>query len=260
MTWAEHVAAQKAAEAAEEAAHELRMKQHRENIAALKTKYAQLQNTVAALECKLSQKKNVTVIKAATDDVEKPHDKILFLPKGRLRHCEHPDMDFVVSDRTAALLNLFAVGIFDDGFTPWLDEMHDHKTRIFDISKFEFEDAGVFAHGRYTSRGRDLYDAGRICGVSVTTFLVDDKPMPAFECTVKPSAPLPKMLSTMENMSCMGGVLIDGQKSAIQPYETPDEKWQGMIEATPNFSPELTTSTEEKKHEELQTNQTSRQP
>jgi hypothetical protein len=65
----------------------------------------------------------------------------------------------------AEKLNAFVISIPDQ---PWLDLAHDGRTRIFDISHFEFEpDAGIFAVGKFTELGRALYDAGRVSGVSI---------------------------------------------------------------------------------------------
>ena len=43
---------------------------------------------------------------------------------------------------------------------------------------------------------------------------------------------------TLENLANMGGVLIDGARSAIQSYKTPSEAWKRLLAATQDFPPD----------------------
>ena len=108
--------------------------------------------------------------------------------------------------------------------------------KVFEISHFEFEPAvGVYAYGEYTELGKQLRDAHRICGVSITTQVApwNNKPVNAafdVEIPVEATAHLEKVLSTAENLANMGGVLIDGIESAIRQYVPPAERWQAILE------------------------------
>ena len=226
LWWKEYQAEMAERERQEAAASELRQAQHQAELAELKASYARLEHEIAQLREKAKQL-----------------DKILYLPKGRVRHCEHRSLQFDVSDRIAEMLNRFAVSIFDAGGQPFLDLEHRAGARTFDISKFEFEPDGVFAHGRYTPLGRVLHNAGRISGVSIASFVTASNNKPVFvaiECEISEEdaqrAPLAPM--TLENQANMGGVLIDGRRSAIQRCETPSEAWKRLLAATQHFPPD----------------------
>ncbi len=208
MTWKEYQAERAAQEREEAAARSERQAAYEEYIAALKARKAELERKIDRIKARQPA-------------------KILYLPKGRVRHADYPSMDFVVDERTAAELNIHAAAISDWGGQPFLDLEHRAGTRTFDLSKFTFEPDGVFAHGRYTPLGWQLHNAGRISGVSATTFVVASNNDPAklacaIECEISEydARRAPKAPMTLENQACMGGVLIDGSRSAIQPYRT----------------------------------------
>src|SRR5262249_51392103 len=153
----------------EEAAREKSRAELEAYIAERKKRLAELDQKIAALRAKLDAKRNGKLVARAAAFVGKPHEKILFLPAGRVRSVVPPEQEVTVDDRFAARLNLFVVSVFDQGNTPYLDLAHDFRTKIFEITKFEFEpSAGVVAYGRFTPLGRKLRDQRRISGVSPT--------------------------------------------------------------------------------------------
>src|SRR5262249_29292303 len=146
------------------------------NIDRLRARGVELQQELAALRRKLD------VPVQSKYNWPTGEGKILFLPVGRLRSVYPPAHAITWNERFAALLNLHALAIFNKNRTPFFDLMHDEKTRIFQIAKFEFEPEGVFAYGQFTPIGRTLRDAGRISGVSPTIPVSgkDQKPPPAY--------------------------------------------------------------------------------
>jgi hypothetical protein len=151
-------------------------------------------------------------------------DKLLYLPSGRVKSLPgEPALDFVVTAETAVLLNGYASRMRDQGGVPWLDLQHDKQTAVFWITDFSFSRDGVYANGRFTDLGKQLRNAGRISGVSISTPVVswDSKPLAA-SCVAQipkeDTARLEKQPMTVENLSDMGAILIDGGYSAIQPY------------------------------------------
>ena len=178
--------------------------------------------------------------------------RILYLPAGRVCSVpgDLPEMDFVVTARTAELLNAFALTCFNNGHPPKLDLQHDRKTKLFEIGHFEFEpEVGVWAIGEFTPLGRRLRDQGRISGVSISTMLApcnNNQPVNlAFEVKSFDAngAHFQRARATVENLSIMGAILIDDAKSALQPYVSDTEKWKRILEgmAATQLSPELTT-------------------
>jgi hypothetical protein len=202
----------------------------REELARLENYIAERKKRLAEIDAEEAEfvrkhLRKIGQVKAASF-VGKPHEKILFLPAGRVRSVLPPDQDVTVDDRFAARLNLFALSVFDQGSVPFLDLSHDYRTKIFEIAKFEFEPAtGVVAYGRFTAFGRKLRDAGRISGVSpsIPVSTRDHKPLSLAFGTEpvdysETSESVKRVPPTPENFANMGGVLVDGNISNLQPY------------------------------------------
>jgi hypothetical protein len=209
-----------------------------------------IQAEIAEVERRISKLNSILGIKNETK-LEAANDRILYLPGNRVRSVpgEATVMDFEVTERTAALLNVYASLCFKDGCPPWLDLLHDYKTRCFEITHFKFEpEAGVYACGSYTTRGKRLRDQGRICGVSISTMICganNDQPANLAFGQVKSSGAddtrhLERVRATPETLAVMGAVLIDGVTSALQPFVSNAEKWKQVLAqmAATQISPE----------------------
>jgi hypothetical protein len=155
-------------------------------------------------------------------------------------------MEFMVNQEMTDQLNADLEAISKLDVSCWLDRDHDWKTRIFSpITRFEFvEGEGVFAIGLWTPDGQALRDSSRISGVSVNMSFVDGKSVPsAYRLEVPPrdretlarrqSSPPPTSTTPQEEigeLAILGGVLIDGHRSAIQPYRTQTEQWKEILD------------------------------
>jgi hypothetical protein len=200
-------------------AFEQEQAEHRANMERLERRRNELFCKVFESQCRL-ERKNET-------PAEKELDRLYYLPRGRVGGYPNgvPCCEFEVTDRTEALLNAMICSLSE---TPWLDLRHDRATRIFDVSHFRLNGSGLFVYGKLTALGKHFRDSGRISAISVTIHVlaVPGKPVVAlggFEFVTPPARTRSADQATTTpaaNLAIMGGVLLDGEQSALQPTET----------------------------------------
>jgi hypothetical protein len=197
-------------------AFEQEQAEHAANIERLQAKKARLECTAFTWQCKIERKNETSA--------EKQLDRIFYLPSGRVGGCPNGDpyVEFDVTEKTEALLNSMVVSLIENANPPWLDLRHDGKSRLFDISHFKLNVAGLFCYGRYTALGKHLRDSGRISAVSVTihSMFMPGKPVFAFGGFDFSTPPVKSESADQAkiplSLSVLGGVLLDGERSAFQ--------------------------------------------